>query len=80
MHISLHNDAMERTTIMADPEVLRALRALARSRGVSFAEVVREALEQKAKEHWVAPTCMGLGSSGRGDVSSIAGVGRTPPR
>ena len=50
---------MERTTIMADPETLRRLRALARERGVSFAEIVREALEAKADEHHPRPTIFG---------------------
>jgi homoserine kinase len=65
---------------MADPDTLDKLRALARTRGVSFAEVAREALEQKAEEYQPQPTCLGLGSSGRSKVSAVAGVGRTPPR
>lgn len=71
---------MIRTTIMADPEVIDRLRALARQRGTSLAEVTREALEAKASEYQPAPTCFGIGDSGRGDLSSVAGVGRTPPR
>ena len=34
----------------------------------------------KAKEYRPTPTCLGIGSSGRDDVSSRAGVGRTEPR
>ena len=71
---------MERTTIMADPEVLERLRQLARQRGVSFAQVAREALQAKASEYRPRPTCLGIGSSGEQDVSSRAGVGRTEPR
>lgn len=35
---------MKRTTVFLEPGVLRRARALARQRGVSFAQVVREAL------------------------------------
>ena len=71
---------MQRTTIMAEAETLDKLRALAHARGVSLAEVVREALEQKARDYQPRPTCLGVGSSERGDVSARAGVGRSPPR
>lgn len=69
-----------RTTIMADEGTVRRLRALAEDRGVSFAEVVREAMEDKAREYRPRPKSLGAGSSGRRDVSGKAGVGRTPPR
>ncbi len=71
---------MIRTTIMADPEVLDRLRALARARGVSLAEVTREALESKAEEYQPAPSCLGIGASGEGGVSARASAGRVPPR
>jgi hypothetical protein len=71
---------MLRTTVMAEEEVVERLRMLARDRGVSFAEIAREALEEKAREYRPRPTCLGLGSSGRSDNSEHAGVGRTPPR
>ncbi|MEX2274709.1 MAG: CopG family transcriptional regulator [Actinomycetota bacterium] len=69
---------MKRTTVMADEDVLERLRALARERGVSFAEVVREAVEEKADEYRPKPKSLGIGASGRPDVSSVAGVGRSP--
>lgn len=47
---------------------------------VSFAEVVREALEEKAVEGLPSPTCLGLFESGDPDGSSIADAGRIPPR
>jgi len=71
---------MERTTIMAEEVTLDLLRRLARDRGVSFAEVVREALDQKAGEYRPAPTCLGLGDSGRSDISSTLATERVPPR
>lgn len=76
----MYNEGMERTTVMADSQTLDKLRALARDRGVSFAEVVRQALDEKAREYRPRPTCLGIGSSGQGDVSDRAGVGRVPPR
>jgi hypothetical protein len=63
---------MERTTVMADPEVLDRLRELARERGVSFAEVVREAMSEKALEYRPKPKSIGLFSSGRSDGSKAA--------
>ena len=73
-----HNAAMERTTVMADPEVLDRLRGLARERGVSFAEIVREAMADKAVEFRPKPKSLGLFSSGRGDGSSVAGDPQPP--
>lgn len=77
---TMYNDAMKRTTIMADEETVERLQALARDRGVSFAEVAREALEQKAREYRPRPKSLGVADSGRRDVSRSAGVGRTPAR
>ena len=71
---------MMRTTIMADEEIVERLKALARDRGVSFAEIAREALAEKAREYRPKATSLGLGSSRQHDVSGQAGVGRTPPR
>lgn len=71
---------MVRTTIMADPELLERLRALARQRRVSLAEITREALQAKAEEYEPELTFLGVGSSGRTDASSLAGVGRAPSR
>jgi hypothetical protein len=41
---------MKRTTIAAEPEVLRTLEREAERRGVSLATVLREAVEDKARE------------------------------
>ena len=71
---------MVRTTIMADPVILGKLRMLAQERGVSMAELAREALAEKAQELRPRPRCLGAGASGRRDVSARAGVGRSEPR
>lgn len=55
---------------MANPATIDRLKALARQRGVSFGEVVREALVEKAAEFRPPLTCIGGARSGRSDVSS----------
>jgi len=79
-HILLHNEGMERTTIMAEAEVLNRLRALARDRGTSMAEVVREALEEKAREYRPKPKSLGIAASGRPDTARTVATERVPPR
>ena len=49
---------------MAQPETVERLRRLARDRGVSFAEVVREALDEKALSYRPKPQSIGSGQSG----------------
>jgi ribbon-helix-helix CopG family protein len=71
---------VKRTTIMAEESTLERLRALARERGVSFAEVTREALAQKAEEYRPRPKSLGSGQSGKLSVSDHAGVVRTETR
>jgi len=70
---------MERTTVMATPETLRRLRALARDRGTSFAEVVREALDEKAGEYRPRPTSLGIASSGPNRVARTEATEPVPP-
>lgn len=71
---------MERTTVMAKSETLQRLRALARDRGTSFAEVVREALDEKAQEYRPKPTFIGIASSGGSDTARNEATERVPPR
>jgi len=71
---------MKRTTIMADPEVTERLRRLAAERGVSFATVVREALEEKAKSYRPRPSSVGSGQSSPAATARNAGSRRQPPR
>ena len=67
----LYNDAMRRTTIMADEDTLERLRGLALDRGVSFAEIAREALVAKATEYRPKPTIIGMFAGG-GDAAEYA--------
>lgn len=61
---------MERTTVMAEERVLHRLRALAKSRGVSFGELVREALEEKLERE--QPALGFLGTVRRGSAAPSA--------
>jgi len=70
---------MVRTTVMADAIVMDRLKALAKQRGVSLATVVREALEDKAKEYRPKQTWIGMLDSGApSDVASTLAVERVP--
>ena len=76
----MHNDAMQRTTIMADDTTVDRLRNLARERGVSLAEVVREALEDKARSYRPKPTSLGAAQSAPARTASGRGSRPQPPR
>lgn len=68
----MHNDVMKRTTIMADEGTLERLQALARDRGVSFAEVAREALEAKAAEYRPRLAIIGMFDGGGASAAEYA--------
>jgi hypothetical protein len=68
---------MRRLMIQADPELLERARRRAAERGVSVAQVVRDAMEHElvdAMEEQIPPplTCIGIGRSGRSDLSRLA--------
>jgi hypothetical protein len=71
---------MVRTTVMADQQTMDRLKALARDRGVSLAAIVREALEDKAKEYRPKPSSIGISASGRSDIATTEAAERVPPR
>ena len=63
---------MRRTSLFLDDQLIKRMQKLARSRGVSFATVVREALAQYAAEAEPAsgvPSIAGRFSSGVSDTS-----------
>jgi hypothetical protein len=70
---------MKRTTIMAEERTLERLQALARDRGVSFAEVAREALEAKAAEYRPKPTIIGMFDSGEPTDAAELAAEPVPP-
>ena len=66
---------MRRTTVFADDEVLGALQAIARRRGVTLSEVTREALATyvaRSGRKRKPLTLAAIGRSGRKDVAERA--------
>jgi len=67
---------MQRLMIQAEPELVQRAKRRARERGVSVAQVVREALERElgVEDEPLAPPldCIGMFSSGTGDLSRRA--------
>jgi hypothetical protein len=67
---------MQRLMIQAEPELVERAKRRARERGVSVAQVVREALERdlEVAEESIPPplNCIGAFSSGRSDLSRRA--------
>ena len=72
-----HNDAIRRTTVMADEAVLERLRRAAADQGRSLADLIREALEEKAASLAPTPASLGHGDS-RGHGPSAADIGDLP--
>lgn len=64
---------MKRTTISLPNELLERVRAIAAERRMFTAAVVREALEEKAKDHRPRPRSLGIGASGHSDTARMAG-------
>jgi hypothetical protein len=68
---------MQRLMIQAEPELLERAKRSASERGVSVAQVVREAMEHEfgsAEDEKIPPPlkCVGIGRSGRSDLSKLA--------
>lgn len=61
-----------KTTVYLDADDYRRLKALARAQGGSAAELVREAVAEYVRHRAPAatPESIGVGRSGRGDVSA----------
>jgi hypothetical protein len=76
----MHNAVVQRTTIMAEPQTVERLKALARERGVSFAEIAREALEEKARSYRPRPKSAGAGRSAPSQTARRTASHRQPPR
>jgi hypothetical protein len=71
---------MRRTTIVTPEHVLKRLRQMAAERGTSMAELIREALEEKAGSDRPRPRSLGLGASGHTDTAQRTGEERPQPR
>ncbi|MCU0616089.1 MAG: ribbon-helix-helix domain-containing protein [Gemmatimonadaceae bacterium] len=73
-----------KTTVYLDPDDYRRLKAIARAKGCSTAQLVREAVSEYARSQPVPvrPSSIGAGRSGRHDLSEraeelLAGLGET---
>lgn len=71
---------MRRTTVVASDELLERLRRVAAERGISMAELIREALEEALKRYRPRPRSLGIGASGHTDTARRAGEERPEPR
>lgn len=62
---------MSRTTIMAPDDLLDQLRAIAKEEGISLGEVIRQALETRARARRRTPSFIGAveADDGPGDTS-----------
>jgi hypothetical protein len=70
-----HDGTMRRLMFQADDELLARAKRRASERGVSVAQVVRDALEKELGENTQAPprmTIIGAGRSRRPDLSTLA--------
>ena len=68
---------MQRLMIQAEPELIERAKCRARERGVSVAQIVREAMEHElgsGEEERIPPPlhCIGVISSGRSGLSRLA--------
>lgn len=66
---------MKRTTIFADESLLNALQELARKEGTNLSAIIRVALEEfvgRRRGSQPLPSFLGIGRSGRKDVSERA--------
>jgi len=68
------DDELLKTTVYLDPANYRRLQQLARQRGTTAASLVREAVAAYAAREAPArrPRSVGIGRSGRGDLSERA--------
>lgn len=71
---------MIRTTVSVPSELLDRLRLMAARRRISFAALVREALEEKVGSYRPRPRSLGIGASGYRDTAHLAGLGLPDPR
>lgn len=71
---------MERTTVSLPEGLLKRLRVLAAERGVSMAEMIREAIGETISRHRPRPRSLGVGASGRADTARRTGEERPEAR
>jgi hypothetical protein len=72
---------MKRVMVQAEPALLERARHAARRRGISFPQLVREALEHELAAEGPQPPLQSIGAfeSGRSDLSRRADAGEYEP-
>lgn len=63
---------VQRTTVVFPEELLDRLRRMAHERGISFAALLREAAEEKARSYRPKAKSFGLGASGKKGIARRA--------
>jgi hypothetical protein len=73
---------MKRVMVQADPALLERARHAARRRGITFPELVRQALERELAGEGPQPPLRSIGAfeSGRTDLSRRADAGEYEPQ
>ena len=71
---------MERTTFSIPEELLQRMRMIAAERRTSIAALVREALEEKARNYCPRPRSLGVGASGHADTARRTAEESAEPR
>ncbi len=71
---------MDRTTLTIPPDLRERLRRAAADRGVSMAEIIREAIDEKLESARPRPRSIGSGASGKRDMARRSADLRVEPR
>ena len=74
-----HQVTMSHMTIDAPDELLQQLRRIADEQRTSLANIIREALEERVRRHRPKPRSIGIGDSGRDDISRRIGEEEAMP-
>lgn len=75
-----YHDVMDRTTLTLPPALRERLRRAAADRGVSMAEIIREAIDEKLESARPRPRSIGIGASGTRDTARRSADLRPEPR
>ena len=63
-------ERMQKTTIMVPEGLYERIKRIAAERGESMGQLIRESLEETASKHRPKLPFLGIGDSGRSDISS----------